>query len=194
MGAGPRHRGSSEACTFTPPYRTASRSGGIFRPYAAHTSRSGAAPRAAGRSLWTGSPSSRATSATGRGEARPRLPGLSARVMTAAMSMTPRAARRASARSEYVAKSGVPRNTTRGADLADGGRRFLLIDVLGAAQEIQRGQPGDVEDAVDVIELLVERTSDEALRGRGEALAALIQRAHADLHRALDIGPVARYR
>src|SRR5919201_2517067 len=162
------------------------------RPNAAHTKASGRRRRTASKSVYTATPMSRARSPTGRGAGRPRLPGLSARVTTPASSMMRRSDNRASARSEYVAKSGVPRKTTRGRGLSDGRRLFLLVELLDPAQEIERGKPIDVQDAVEVIELVLERAREEPFRSRGEAFPVAVQRAHPHHYRPLDVDQVNR--
>src|SRR5882672_145948 len=216
MGAAPRHRGSSDACTFTQPSRGhASTPGGSKRPYAT-TSRSGAGPRrsriSAVRNVGgckTSTPSSRAATFTGEGvRRRPRPAGRSGCVSTSGT----RAPLAATARSVGTANSGVPANAMRAGALNaaresnDGyGLRLPGVDVAPAplrllgglllqALALELGQVVDEELAVQVIHLVLDADGQQTFRLELERLAGPVERAHLDLGGAVDVVVELRHR
>src|ERR1700682_1810092 len=190
IGEAPRQRGSSEAWTLRPPWGgTASSSTGRIWPKAATTRTSGRAclTRSITSGLRTrsgsstGTPAASAAAATGdRRRLMPRPAGRSGRLITR---VTGWCSRRAW--SEGTANSGVPMKATRmwrepgpGLRLDRRGLGFgRLPDRLGGdlgsdfAEAFGAGQAVPEEDAVDVVDLMLEAARQQAVGPHTDVLA-----------------------
>jgi hypothetical protein len=75
--------------------------------------------------------------------------------------------------------------------LADRRDFLFVLEFVDAPEEIERREPIDIEDAVEVIDFVLKRPCEEPFSGQGEALPAAVERPHLDPHGSFDLGPVS---
>ena len=192
IGDGPRWRGSSEGCTFTPPRGKRSRNGcRKIRPKATTTSSSGASSRTVSR-----------TSASRRSTSSTRRPSARAARLTSDASGRPAPARGLVPRREHGADLvGPGRRPQRGHGDAGGSReedahQSRSFVVVGGEQAFAplRVEPVDEEDAVQVVQLVLDHPGEHAVGREGEGPALLVPGLHAHRRRGAPSRCTARAR